>query len=207
MFQDRVDAGRQLAQLLADYQAARPVVIGLPRGGVVGAREVANSLHAPLDVIVVRKLGVPGHEEFAFGAVSEDDVLVIDHDTVTDTGMTQAHIDAVVAEQREELRRRLELIRVQHVQVELKDRVVIIVDDGVATGTDAKAACRVARARGAAKVVLATPVAPSDWRSRLGREADELSAVLEDPNFVAVGAYYESFTQTTDEQVLEALHD
>ena len=206
MFTDRADAGRQLAHLLSHYQTAKPVIIGLPRGGVPVAREVADALRAPLDVIVVRKLGVPGHEEFAFGALSEDNVLVIDHNTVAEVGMTQMHIDAVVAEQRKELDRRLALIRKRHTQVELKGRVVIIIDDGVATGTDAKAACRVARGRGAAKVVLATPVAPSDWRSRLGREADVLLAVLEDPDFVAVGAYYEEFGQTTDEQVLEALH-
>ena len=205
MFRDRVDAGEQLAAKLVAYAGQSVVVIGLPRGGIPVAREVAKALHAPLDVIVVRKLGTPGNQELGFGAVSEEEVVVFNHDLIRSLGIWQSDIDRTIARERQELTRRLNGIRSRYAQQVLKDRVVIVVDDGIATGIDAKAACRVARARGAKLVVLATPVAPSDWKATMEREADVLVAVHEDPLFMAVGAYYEDFTQVSDEQVLECL--
>ena len=205
MFRDRVDAGEQLAAKLVAYAGQSVVVIGLPRGGIPVAREVAKALHAPLDVIVVRKLGTPGNQELGFGAVSEEEVVVFNHDLIRSLGIWQSDIDRTIARERQELTRRLNGIRSRYAQQVLKDRIVIVVDDGIATGIDAKAACRVARARGAKFVVLATPVAPSDWKATMEREADVLVAVHEDPLFMAVGAYYEDFTQVSDEQVLECL--
>lgn len=205
MFRDRIDAGQQLAAKLGGYAGQSVVVIGLPRGGVPVAREVARTLRAPLDVVVVRKLGTPGNQELGFGAVSEEDVVVFNHEIIRRTGIWQTDIDRAIARERQELKRRLDGIRAQYPQKSLKDRVVIIIDDGIATGIDAKAACRVVRARGAKLVVLATPVAPSDWKATMEREADVLVAVHEDPLFMAVGAYYDDFMQVTDEQVLECL--
>lgn len=205
MFIDRTDAGRQLALALTPYANERPVVIGLPRGGIPVASEVARHLRSPLDIVVVRKLGTPGNAELGFGALSEEDVIVFNQDLIKSLGLQQSEIERTIAHERVELTRRLQGIRSRFPQLDLKDRTVIVVDDGIATGIDARAACRVVRARGASKLVLAVPVAPSDWRFRLQREADDLVAIDEDPGFMAVGAYYSDFTQVTDEQVLECL--
>lgn len=204
-FRDRADAGARLALLLTSYREARPVVIGLPRGGVPVARCVADALGAPLDVIVARKLGVPGHEELGLGAISEEGIVVFNQDVLRVCGASQDEIDAEIDAERATLERRLTSIRAVHPAVPLVGRVVIIVDDGIATGITARAACRVARARGAARVVLATPVAPDDWRRRLASEADALVAVEEQPDFMAVGQFYDDFSTTTDEDVLACL--
>lgn len=205
MFRDRIDAGQQLASELARYAGQSVVVVGLPRGGVPVAREVATALRAPLDVVVVRKLGAPDNEELGFGAVSEEDVVVFNQDIIRKLGIWQTDIDRTIDRERQELRRRLDGIRAKYPQQQLKDRTVIVVDDGIATGIDAKAACRVVRARGAKHVVLAVPVAPSDWKTTMQREADVLIALHEDPLFMAVGSYYDDFTQVADEQVFECL--
>lgn len=205
MFRDRIDAGQQLASELSRYAGQSVVVVGLPRGGVPVAREVATALRAPLDVVVVRKLGAPDNEELGFGAVSEEDVVVFNQDIIRKLGIWQTDIDRTIDRERQELRRRLDGIRAKYPQQQLKDRTVIVVDDGIATGIDAKAACRVVRARGAKHVVLAVPVAPSDWKTTMQREADVLIALHEDPLFMAVGSYYDDFTQVADEQVFECL--
>lgn len=205
MFRDREDAGIQLATRLKQFGAQQPVVIGLPRGGVPVACVIAKTLHAPLDVIVVRKLGVPTNPELGFGAVSEEHVVVYNQDLIRLADIEQIDIDATIDRERREMNRRVTEIRKRFPEQPLKGRNVIIVDDGIATGIDAKAACRVARARGAARVVLATPVAPRDWKMTLAREADDFVAVLEDPEFVAVGAYYLDFTQVSDDEVLATL--
>jgi len=140
-----------------------PVVIGLPRGGVPVARAVADVLRAPLDVIVVRKLGVPGHEELGLGAVAEDAVVVFNEDVLRTCGASAAEVDAEIAAETAVLRDRVARIRAVQPALPLVGRTVVIVDDGVATGISARAACRVARSRGAAAVWLAVPVAPSDW--------------------------------------------
>lgn len=205
MFRDREDAGIQLAARLRHFGAHQPVVIGLPRGGVPVACAVAKTLHAPLDVIVVRKLGVPVNPELGFGAVSEEHVVVYNQDLIRLADIEQIEIDAAIDRERREVNRRVTAIRKRFPEQPLKGRTVIIVDDGIATGIDAKAACRVARARGATRVVLATPVAPRDWKVTLAREADDFVAVLEDPEFIAVGAYYLDFAQISDDQVLATL--
>lgn len=205
MFKDRADAGRQLAAKLVAYRADAPIVIGLPRGGVPVAHVVARTLHAPLDVIVVRKLGTPGNPELGFGAISEEDVVVFNQEIVRSLGVDQSDIDRAIARERVTLNARLTELRSRYRQLDLKDRVVIVIDDGLATGIDARAACRVVRARGAKKIVLAVPVAPSDWTATMAREADVLIAADVDPTFMAVGSYYENFEQVSDAEVSACL--
>ena len=206
MFRDRADAGRRLGARVRTLTLHRPVVIGLPRGGVPVARAVADALGAPLDVIVVRKLGVPGHEELGLGALAEDDVLVFNDAIREDTHVSPAALESVIAQQRAVLAERLASIRAVHPPTPLSGCTAVIVDDGIATGVDARAACRVARSRGASRVVLAVPVAPADWRQRLAGEADTFVALEEPEDFMAVGQYYEAFPQTSDDAVLAALH-
>jgi predicted phosphoribosyltransferase/dienelactone hydrolase len=206
VFTDRTEAGRRLADRLSDLRAHPDVVVvGLPRGGVPVAAEVAESLGAPLDVIVVRKLGVPFQPELALGAIGEDDVRVVNDDLVRMAGVTEDEIAEVEARERIELDRRAEQFRRGRTRIRLTGRVVVVVDDGVATGSTARAACQVARAEGAARVVLAVPVAPTDWTDRLGDVADELIAVETPTFFMAVGQHYRDFDQTTDDEVIRCL--
>jgi len=206
MFADREDAGAQLATaVLGLGQLDRPIVLGLPRGGVPVARVVAEALGAPLDVLVVRKLGAPGHPEFAVGAIGPGGIRVIDPRAVASVGARVDAIAQVEARETAELLRREERYRVGRTPLDLTGRTAIVVDDGVATGATAGVACRVARALGAGRVILAVPVAPAEWVSRLGDVADEFVAVETPRDFWAVGQHYRDFRQTTDEEVLEAL--
>lgn len=211
MFADRVDAGRQLAaaltRALADGGAA--VVLGLPRGGVVVAAEVAAALRAPLDVIVVRKLRAPGHSELAIGAIGEDGSRVLDDDIVRRTGVDDESLVAIEEAERAALVERAARLRGVRPRVELAGRTAIVVDDGIATGATARVACMVARHLGAARVVLAAPVAaPSTARAitRSG-EADQVVAVELPERFGAVGAYYRDFAETPEDRVVELLRD
>ena len=206
MFTDRRDAGRQLASRLAHYgQDPNVVVVGLPRGGVPVAYEVATALDAPLDVIVVRKLGVPFQPELAMGAIGEHGARYVDTDLVDRTGVSDEQFEAVERREREELEWRSHRFRAGRPSRSLAGRVVIIVDDGVATGSTARAACHVARAAGASRVVLAVPVAPSDWADRLHDVADEYVAVETHWRFGSVGLFYRDFAQTSDAEVIECL--
>lgn len=169
------------------------------------AAEVARVLHRPLDVIVVRKLGVPSQPEWAMGAVGEGGILVVDDRVVALAGVSPEDLDSVETRERAELQRRVSRFRAHHPRLPLRDRTVVVVDDGVATGSTARAACLVARAESARRVVLAVPVAPPGWEVRLGDVADELVALETPGGFVAVGQAYERFDQTTDDEVLECL--
>lgn len=204
-FEDRVDAGRQLATRLESFRGQDVVVLGLPRGGVPVAFEVAKRLQAPLDVLVVRKLGVPYQPELAFGAIGEDGVRVINNAVVEQTRLSQDDMDAVERAERRELERRSERFRGDHGRISLGERVAIIVDDGVATGATAKAACQVARAEGASRVVLAVPIGPDDVAERFADYADEIVCLQTPPFFYAVGQGYRNFTQTSDEEVIALL--
>jgi putative phosphoribosyl transferase len=204
-FTDRADAGRQLAEQLEHLRGGFVVVLGLPRGGVVVAAQVAAALDAPLDVIVVRKLGVPQQPELGMGAVGEEGARVLNNDVMTMAGVSDADLAAVQAIEEAEVRRRARLYRGRRSRVPLDGRVALVVDDGVATGSTARAACRIARAHGAAKVVLAVPVAPVGWEDRLGGDADELVAVSTPEPFYAIGQFYDNFIQTTDDEVAECL--
>lgn len=205
MFRDRRDAGRRLASRLAHLRGKDPVVLGLPRGGVIVAAEVAEALNAPLDVCVVRKLGVPFQQELAMGAIASGGVCVLNPDVVRLTGVTQADIDQVTASEREELGRREIAYRRGATPVPVDDRVVIVVDDGIATGATMKAALASLRRRGVRDLVAAVPVGPPDTLAALAALTDEVVCLEEHVPFVAVGAWYQSFEQTTDDEVRAAL--
>lgn len=207
-FIDRRDGGRRLAERLVGLRDESDVlVVGLPRGGVPVAAEVAESLLAPLDVIIVRKLGVPFQPELAMGAIGEGGVRVINDDVVRMAHVSADELAAVERRERSELERRSRRFRQGRPRVPLAGKVVVIVDDGVATGSTARAACDVARAEGAARLVLAVPVAPPDWSIRLAGAADVFVAVENPADFRAVGHFYRDFTQTDDDRVVQLLDE
>ena len=181
------------------------VVLGLPRGGVRVAAEVAAILGAPLDVIMVRKLGVPSQPELAMGAIGEGNVRLLLPETVARAGVTPEAVAAVERRERAELQRRATRFRGDRAPIPLAGRVAVIVDDGIATGSTARVACQVARAQGAARVVLAVPVAPVNWVRGLHDAADELIALVTPREFYAIGLWYSDFSQSSDEEVVSCL--
>lgn len=209
-FADRVDAGRRLARRLAERVAeapdafADPVVLGLPRGGVPVAAEVARELAAPLDVLIVRKVGAPGQEEVAMGAVGESDAVVRNDHVIRVVGISAQALAAAEDRKRAEVAQRAELFRRGRSAVSLEGRTAIIVDDGIATGATVRAACAIAAARGAARVVVAVPVAAPDVLDDLA-EADEVICLLTPAGFMAVGMHYVDFRQTEDAEVVRLL--
>ena len=205
IFQDREEAGRRLAAELEHLRAEHPVVVGLPRGGVPVAHQVAQVLGAPLDVIIVRKLGVPTHRELGFGAIGEGGVLVVRDDIVRLSQAQREDLDEVQRHEEAELARRARRFRGDRPRIPFEGRTVIVVDDGVATGSTAAAACKVARAAGAARVVLAVPVAPPEALRNLRPEADELVCLSSPELFSAVGEWYRDFSQTPDSEVISLL--
>ena len=204
MFSDRADAGRQLAERLGHLRGQDLVVLGLPRGGVPVAYQVAAALGAPLDVIVVRKLGLPYQPELAMGAIGEEGVRVLDRGILQSAGVTADELRDVESREERQLRSRVAQLRRGRPRIDLEGRVAVIVDDGLATGSTARAACLVARHLGAARVVLAVPVAPIDTVSRIG-EADDVICVSTPERFAAVGLHYRDFSPTTDEEVIVLL--
>ncbi|MFB7358623.1 alpha/beta family hydrolase [Streptomyces gardneri] len=204
-FSDRTDAGRQLAARLDHLKGQDVVVLGLPRGGVPVAAEVADALDAPLDICLVRKLGVPQQPELAMGALGEGGVRVLNDHVLRETGVGERDLAAVEEREHVELEQRTQRYRGSRPPVPLDGRTVVVVDDGLATGATALAACRVVRAKGAARIVLAVPVAPRGWTARLGGEADETVSVSEPDFFYAIGQFYRDFSQTPDEEVLDCL--
>ncbi len=204
-FADRRDAGRRLADRLASYAALQPVIVGLPRGGIVVAAEVAERLDAPLDVIVVRKIGCPGQPELGVGAVAEDGVRVLNDALLTEVGVTAEELESATARERTELARRVRRYRKGRSAASLAGRVVILVDDGLATGYTARAAIEAVRRRGARRVVLAVPVAPDAGVIAMRDVADEVVALETAPWFFGVGEFYEDFAQTSDDEVISHL--
>jgi predicted phosphoribosyltransferase len=204
-FRDRREAGRVLAGQLARYRDdPQVVVLGLPRGGVPVAFEVAQALHAPLDVFVVRKLGLPGHEEFAMGAIASGDVRV-DNPDVAPLAVPQALVDRVLARERAELARRETLYRGDRPPLALRGRTVILVDDGLATGTSMRAAVAAVRLSAPGRLVVAVPVAAAETCRALQFEADEVVCARTPEPFMAVGAWYDDFAQTSDSEVHDLL--
>ncbi len=206
MFRDRADAGAQLAVALSRFHGEDVVVLGLPRGGVPVAAVVAEALDAPLDVIIVRKLGLPYQPELAMGAVGEDGVRVVNEDVVRVGGVSPGQFQAVESAERDELDVRAQRLRRGHTRLPLAGRTAIVVDDGVATGATARAACQVARAHGAARVVLAVPIGAPDTIEDLRADADEVVCVDVPARFGAVGQGYRDFSQVSDPEVADLLY-
>ena len=205
VFADRVDAGRRLAAKLEYLRGERVVVLGLPRGGVPVALQVAQALDAPLDVIIVRKLGVPFQPELGMGAVGEDGVRVINWEVVLVAGVSEDELAAVQAREQAQVDARAARYRAYRARLPLEGRVAVVVDDGIATGSTARSACQVARAHGAARVVLAVPVAPPGWEAGFAGEADELICVDTPAWFGAIGQFYADFSQVSEDEVIACL--
>jgi putative phosphoribosyl transferase len=203
MLEDREEAGRRLAARLLPFAAAHPVVLGLPRGGVPVAAVVATALDAPLEVLVVRKLGAPANPEQAIGAIAEAGVRVLDERAAE--RFPAAAVAAVEAAERAELERRVVVYRAGRPAPDLTGWAGLVLDDGLATGSSMRAACLAARALGAERVLAAVPVAPRHWERALTDAADETVAVLEPADFRAVGRFYRTFPQVSDAEVLAAL--
>jgi putative phosphoribosyl transferase len=202
LFQDRADAGRKLAKELSDY-TGRPdvIVLGLPRGGVPVAFEVAKALDAPLDIFLVRKLGVPGHRELAMGAIASGGVRVLNKDVVQGLNVPHRTIEAVTSEEQQELERRERAYRGDRPRPDLRDRTVVLVDDGLATGASMHAAVTALQAREPARIVVAVATAPPETCAEFENEVDEVVCARTPQPFLGVGAWYEDFSQTTDEEV------
>jgi predicted phosphoribosyltransferase len=209
VFEDRQDAGRRLAEVLAEHPeirgAARVVVLGIPRGGLPVGAEVARRLGAPLDVVVVRKLRSPQNPELGFGAVGADGFVETDASTVERLGITPEQVAVEVADRREAVQRRLEVYRAVTPEVDLTGAVVAVVDDGIATGGTARQACAYARRRGAARVLLAVPVAPAAAPERLAGDADDVIVLSTPAEFMAVGQGYADFSRLEEGDALAAL--
>ncbi|MEJ1088759.1 phosphoribosyltransferase family protein [Microbacterium sp. Mu-80] len=200
-FENRVDAGRRLAERLAGREWSDAVVLGLPRGGVPVAAEVAAALGAPLDVLIVRKVGVPWHPELAMAAVGEEGAVVRNDEVIRASGVSRADLAMREDGQRAEVQRCATLFRGDRVPVPLAGRTAIIVDDGIATGATVRAACAIARARDAARVVVAVPVAAPEVIAQLP-DADEVVCLSAPDEFMAVGMHYVDFRQTSDDEVI-----
>jgi putative phosphoribosyl transferase len=205
IFNDRVEAGRRLAPALAHLRGDDVVVLGLPRGGVPVAYEVARALDAPLDVIVVRKIGVPWQPELAMGAVGEDGATIVNPAVVRTARVEAQELASAAATARAELHRRVGRLRGDQPRVDLTGKTAVVVDDGIATGATARVACEVARTQGADRVVLAVPVAPPSAVAAMSDVADEVVCVQQPDRFQAVGEWYEDFSETSDAAVVTLL--
>lgn len=207
-FLDRRDAGRQLARKLTNY-AGHPdaFVLALPRGGVPVAYEVSQALHIPMDVLIVRKLGLPGQEELAIGAIASGGIRVLNQDVINYLQVDQEVIDRVTEREQVELRRREQQYRGNHSPPDARDRTVILIDDGLATGASMLAAVRGIRTQNPARIVVAVPTAAPQAMDLLQQEADEVAVVMSPEPFDGVGKWYRDFSQTTDEEVRTLLQD
>lgn len=207
MFEDRADAGRQLAAKLGDYADRKDVVvIGLPRGGVVVAAEVAKALRAPLDIVVPRKLGYPGNPEYAIGALTEEGIAVMNPSFEAPGGSVPAeYLTRVMETEQREAQRRLKHYRGERASLDLEGKTAIVVDDGIATGATMRAAIVSARHKGAKRVIVAVPVTARDSKNSIAGECDDFIAVESPLFFGAVGAFYKSFPQTSDGEVVKLL--
>ena len=204
MFDSREDAGRKLGRWLKDRRVGADVVLGLPRGGVVVAAEVAHVLALPLDALIVRKIGHPLHREFAIGAMAENGVVILDQNAVGDDPVVRGELERVIEE--EQARLKSYESRFPHLEVGIHAKAVLLVDDGLATGATTEAGVESARRQGARQVIVAAPVSSMHAVERLQRVADGVEVMFVDPEFDAVGRYYERFPQTTDEEVLSLLN-
>jgi putative phosphoribosyl transferase len=208
VFLDRAEAGRVLAKRLKAYENHRNVlVLGIPRGGVPVAFEVAAELHAPFDVFIVRKLGVPGREELAFGAIASGGIRFLDTEIVEAVGISESEIELITARERQELERRERVYRGGRAPLAVEGQTVILVDDGIATGSSMQVAITALRQMKPSRLVVAAPVAPVSTCRRLRREVDDLICVHMPTSFYAIGEFYEDFSQVSDQRVTDLLHE
>lgn len=206
-FQDREEAGKLLSRELTSFHGQNAVVLGIPRGGIVVARELARALEADLDVILSRKLRTPGHEELAMGSVAEDGTLFLNEPIIQKLGIEKAYIEREKAHQLAEITRRTELIRRIRPKVHLKGRIVIVTDDGVATGATTQAALWAVRLEYPERLIAALPVGPEDIVTRLAKDVDEMICLRTPPLFAAVGQFYRHFYPVEDEEMLRILQE
>jgi len=205
LYRDRVDAGARLAGALEEYRGERPVVLGIPRGGVPVAAEVARRLEGELDVMVARKLGAPGYEELAIGAVTADGARYLNPEIIQAVGVDDRYLEQITARQTAEAAKREARFRGPHGAVELGGRTVILVDDGLATGATMRAAARAVRARGPARLIVAVPVGAREAVAALAEDADRVVCPAQPEPFIAIGLHYEDFGQVDDQEVLALL--
>jgi putative phosphoribosyl transferase len=207
-FKNRADAGRQLARIMPEsLKGLDPVILALPRGGVPVAAEIARAWGLSIDVLIVRKIGVPGAEEVGMGAIASGGIMVLDENLIARLGLGEEQVDAVVRRETGELHRREKLYRGSRPFPDLADRTVILVDDGIATGSTMMAAISLLRSLGAGRIVVAAPVAAPDTAERLREKADEVFIVLEPEHFRSVGLWYDDFSETSDAEVRALLDE
>jgi putative phosphoribosyl transferase len=206
-FTDRVQAGKKLATALTEYRGKDVVVLGIPRGGVVVAKEVAAALEAPLDIVVTRKIGAPGEPEYALGAVSQEGDAMMDARAAESLGATREYLDGQIREKKEEVRQRMETFRGDSPYPDLKGKVVIIVDDGIATGSSVEAAVMSVKKRSPKEVVVAVPVAPPDTVESLKGDVDRVVCLETPEMFMAIGQFYSRFDQIEDSEVKRILDE
>ena len=206
IFTNRAEAGKRLAGLLLPLRNKTPIILGLPRGGVPVALEVARELHCPLDLIIVRKLGVPWQPELAFGAVGEGGELILNHLIITELGISKVDQERIIGQERKVISERQRQYRGGRAALDLTDRCAVIVDDGIATGATVEVACMEARKRGASEVVVACPVASRQAVEHLSTIADRCSVVHIPKEFDAVGLWYQDFTPVSDEEVVAVMN-
>ncbi|ADG83825.1 phosphoribosyltransferase [Thermincola potens] len=206
-YRDRQEAGKQLAELLKDYKNEDCIILGIPRGGVIVAAEVAEALHAPLDIIIPRKIGAPFNPEVAIGAITQDGTMICEERLISMLGISEQELAEEAGLVREEISRRMERYRGQRPFPELSNKTVILVDDGIATGYTVRAAIKSINGRNPGKLILAVPVAPKDTLLSLANELDEMVCPLTPDDFYAVGQYYMVFDQVTDHEVMRALRE
>jgi putative phosphoribosyl transferase len=205
LFEDRREAGRELADRLACFKPERPIILALPRGGVTVAFEIASALSAPLEVIVTRKIGLPQNPEFGIGAIGEAGVLLLDEPVIKLTGLPSDELEQVVKSEEKELQRRVALYRENRPLPDLCDRTVIIVDDGLATGVTAKAAIQVVKKLQAGKIIFAAPICSYETAHDLSDRVDDVVCLASPVEMMAIGIWYRDFEQVSDEEVLDLL--
>ena len=207
IFRDRVEAGRRLAEALGDFQGKDVVVLGIPRGGVVVANEVAKVLGAPLDIVVTRKIEAPGEPEFALGAVTQEGDVIIDRQAAESLGASREYLDDQIRKKREEVNDRMQRLRGSSPYPRLEGRTVVIVDDGIATGSSVSAAVMSVKKRGPKEIVVAAPVAPRDAVETLAEDVTKVVCLETPGSFLAIGEFYRDFDQVDDTEVIRILNE